>query len=122
MLFVFREFLFSILLLHEFEFEFYQLPPFPACIFFIVNTFCMTVHTCFVADGEGQKILILDSSGCALDRYLLGNLEYTTDLMAGRESHVFKYADKPNVYFNCQVRLELKDPNLNQCQVGFFLF
>lgn len=81
----------------------------------------MTVHTCFVADGEGQKILIIDSNGCALDRYLLGNLEYITDLMAGRESHVFKYADKPNVYFNCQVRLELKDPTL-QCQASFSIF
>lgn len=31
--------------------------------------------------------------------------------MAGREAHVFKFADKPTLYFNCQIRLVTKDGN-----------
>ena len=58
--------------------------------------FCMRVHTCKVGDGQGgQPVLILDERGCAVDRYVLRNLDYLSDLMAGQEAHVFKFADKP---------------------------
>ncbi len=49
-----------------------------------VNTFCMRVYGCFVDDGKGDRVQLLDDKGCALDKYLLGNLEYPTDLMAGK--------------------------------------
>ncbi len=68
-----------------------------------VNTFCMTVHTCFVIDGNDDRLDLITDQGCALDKYLMNNLEYPTDLMAVKEVHVFKYADRPVLQFQCQV-------------------
>lgn len=48
------------------------------------DIFCMTVHTCFVDDGAANRVQILDDNGCGLDIHILQNLEYTTDLMAGK--------------------------------------
>uniref|UniRef100_A0A914UL02 ZP domain-containing protein n=1 Tax=Plectus sambesii TaxID=2011161 RepID=A0A914UL02_9BILA len=54
-----------------------------------VDTFCMVVHSCEVDDGNGDKVELLTAEGCAVDKFLLNNLEYPTDLMAGQEAHVF---------------------------------
>lgn len=76
-----------------------------------VDTFCAVVHSCFVDDGNGDTVQILDESGCALDKYLLNNLEYPTDLMAGQEAHVYKYADRSELYYQCQISITIKEPN-----------
>uniref|UniRef100_A0A914WMY4 ZP domain-containing protein n=2 Tax=Plectus sambesii TaxID=2011161 RepID=A0A914WMY4_9BILA len=76
-----------------------------------VNTFCMLVHSCFVDDGQGDRVDLLTAEGCGIDKNLLNNLEYPTDLMAGQEAHVFKYADRANLYFNCQITITIKEPN-----------
>jgi hypothetical protein len=84
-----------------------------------IDTFCMVVHSCFVDDGNGDRVDLLDTDGCAVDRYLINNLEYPTDLMAGQEAHVFKYADRPQLFFQCQITVTVKEPNaaciLPQC-------
>jgi len=79
-----------------------------------VNTFCMTVHTCFVDDGAGDRLDLINEQGCALDKYLMGNLEYPTDLMGVKEVHVFKYNDRQALQFQCQITILVKEPNA-QC-------
>lgn len=56
---------------------------------------------------------------CSKDPVILEDLSYITDLMAGTEANVFKFADKSNVFFSCQVRLSLKHEHENEmCPVG----
>ncbi|TMS35207.1 hypothetical protein L596_002657 [Steinernema carpocapsae] len=74
------------------------------------DIYCMRVHTCTVYDGQGgEAVTVLDKNGCEVDRFVLQNLEYSHDLMAGQEAHVFKFADRPALYFNCQIALTIKD-------------
>ncbi|VDK49072.1 unnamed protein product [Anisakis simplex] len=76
-----------------------------------VDTFCAVVHSCTVDDGKGDTIEILNADGCALDKYVLNNLEYPTDLMAGQEAHVYKYADRSQLFYQCQISISIKEPN-----------
>lgn len=47
---------------------------------------------------------------CAIDRYLLDNLEYGPGLLqAQKEAHAFKFADRVVVNFQCSIRLDIKD-------------
>uniref|UniRef100_A0A914D127 ZP domain-containing protein n=1 Tax=Acrobeloides nanus TaxID=290746 RepID=A0A914D127_9BILA len=77
------------------------------------DMYCMRVHTCSVNDGQGgEQVLVLDQDGCQVDRYVLQNLEYSSDLVAGQGAHVFKFADKPTLHFNCQIEISVKQaPN-----------
>ncbi|GMT06323.1 hypothetical protein PENTCL1PPCAC_28497 [Pristionchus entomophagus] len=76
-----------------------------------VDTFCMVVHSCTVDDGNGDTIQILNDEGCALDKFVLNNLEYPADLIAGQEAHVYKYADREQLFYQCQISITIKEPN-----------
>lgn len=74
----------------------------------------MTVHSCFVNDAAGtDRLDLLTDQGCAIDKYLLNNLEYPSDLGAVKEVHVFKYADRPALQFQCQVRWRRPESGCN---------
>ena len=75
------------------------------------DTFCMNVYSCFVDDTNGDQVELVNDQGCASDLYLINNPEYLGDLMAGVEAHVFKYADRADLYFQCQIAILVKEPN-----------
>ncbi|TMS37264.1 hypothetical protein L596_004236 [Steinernema carpocapsae] len=81
------------------------------------NQFCMVVHSCSVDDGNGDRVELIDSKGCAKDKYLLQNLDYVSDLMVGKEAHVYKYADRQSMFFDCEITLTIKEPNQQFCDV-----
>ncbi|GMT21126.1 hypothetical protein PFISCL1PPCAC_12423, partial [Pristionchus fissidentatus] len=73
------------------------------------DTFGMLVHSCYVDNGHGDKVDILDAKGCGLDPVLLETPEYDDSLrLAAKPYHVFKYADKPVLQFQCQITLCIK--------------
>ncbi|VDK17365.1 unnamed protein product [Anisakis simplex] len=74
------------------------------------NTFCMIVQSCFIDDGRGNKVEMINEEGCAIDKHIITNLEYPEDLVAGQEAHVFKYADRSALFFQCQISISLKEP------------
>ncbi|VDN60508.1 unnamed protein product [Dracunculus medinensis] len=84
----------------------------------IENQFCMIVHSCYVDDGNGDRVQLIDRNGCAQDKYLLQNLEYLSDLMAGKEAHVYKYADRQSMFFDCQITLTIKEQQQIACPVN----
>uniref|UniRef100_A0A914Q8G6 ZP domain-containing protein n=1 Tax=Panagrolaimus davidi TaxID=227884 RepID=A0A914Q8G6_9BILA len=75
------------------------------------STFCMIVHSCVVDSGLREFIDILDRRGCALDSLLLPDLEYSTDLIAGQQTQVYKYADRDTLFFQCQISISAKKHN-----------
>uniref|UniRef100_A0A914UPM2 ZP domain-containing protein n=1 Tax=Plectus sambesii TaxID=2011161 RepID=A0A914UPM2_9BILA len=66
--------------------------------------FGMLVHSCFVDDGAGNKVQLIDNKGCGVDRHLVPQVNYDNLLItAHAETHVFKYADKQHLFFSCTV-------------------
>ncbi|KAK6740781.1 hypothetical protein RB195_008932 [Necator americanus] len=73
------------------------------------DTFGMLVHSCYVDNGHGDRVDILSEKGCGLDAVLLSTPDYDSSLrLATKPYHVFKYADRPVLQFQCQVTLCLK--------------
>ncbi len=75
----------------------------------LADIFCMRVHSCYVEDSRGERrAQLINFEGCTNDIYLLNTPTYLTDLMYGVEAHVFKYADRTQVYFQCQIGITVK--------------
>ncbi|CAJ0578611.1 unnamed protein product, partial [Mesorhabditis spiculigera] len=73
------------------------------------DTFGMLVHSCYVDNGYGDKVDVLTENGCGLDAIILETPDYDSSLrLATRPYHVFKYADRPVLQFQCQITLCIK--------------
>ncbi|XGW12304.1 hypothetical protein V3C99_013200 [Haemonchus contortus] len=73
------------------------------------ENFGILVQNCFVEDGQGDRILVIDQNGCGVDQYIMATPEYSEDLTtAFQETHVFKFARKTVTRFICQIRICLQ--------------
>ncbi|CAD5218286.1 unnamed protein product [Bursaphelenchus okinawaensis] len=70
----------------------------------------LLIHSCYVDDGRGNKFELVDQHGCAVDRMLLNDIVYEENgVNAYVNSHVFKYADRVQLFFTCTVQLCFKE-------------
>ncbi|KAK5976914.1 ZP domain-containing protein [Trichostrongylus colubriformis] len=66
----------------------------------------LLIHSCVADDGQDNKFELVDDRGCSTDTYLLPQIRYDPkSLSAFTDAHVFKYADKVQLYFTCTVQL-----------------
>ncbi|EJW76666.1 hypothetical protein WUBG_12422, partial [Wuchereria bancrofti] len=67
------------------------------------------ISNCYVTDGFGKRSEVIDSNGCSIDPILITGIRYSPDLQrAYGESMVFKFADRPGVWFFCQIQMCMK--------------
>ncbi|VDO22734.1 unnamed protein product [Brugia timori] len=65
---------------------------------------CLVITNCFLIASDSKHQLI-DNKGCSTDRTVLPDLIYIDNLNVEQNVSVFGVADKPYVYFQCQVSL-----------------
>lgn len=77
--------------------------------------FGVLINNCYVTDGFGKKADVIDDKGCPVDPILITGIRYSADLQrAYAESSVFKFADKPGVWFFCQIQMCMKKAGMCQ--------
>ncbi|KAE9547729.1 hypothetical protein FO519_009056 [Halicephalobus sp. NKZ332] len=71
--------------------------------------FGVLINNCYVTDGVDKKADVIDSRGCPVDPILITGIRYSEDMQrAYAESQVFKFADRPGVWFFCQIQMCMK--------------
>ncbi|KFD72059.1 hypothetical protein M514_00469 [Trichuris suis] len=67
----------------------------------------MLVKNCFVSDGAGRSVRILDSKGCSMFTPIIqGNLQYSTNTnLASVQVWAYKFPDRSDLFFQCQIQL-----------------
>ncbi|KAK6730792.1 hypothetical protein RB195_007329 [Necator americanus] len=77
--------------------------------------FGVLINNCYVTDGFGKKADVINDKGCPVDPILITGIRYSADLQrAYAESSVFKFADKPGVWFFCQIQMCMKKAGMCQ--------
>ncbi|EJW72929.1 hypothetical protein WUBG_16165 [Wuchereria bancrofti] len=81
------------------------------------------ISNCYVTDGFGKRSEVIDSNGCSIDPILITGIRYSPDLQrAYGESMVFKFADRPGVWFFCQIQMCMKKEGMcSGITVKYFL-
>ncbi|CAJ0945732.1 unnamed protein product, partial [Mesorhabditis belari] len=73
------------------------------------------IQNCYVEDGQGNRILIIDQNGCGVDHYVMATPNYSPDLTSAfQETHVFKFAQKTITRFTCQIRICYKGKDCSE--------
>ncbi|GMS84379.1 hypothetical protein PENTCL1PPCAC_6554, partial [Pristionchus entomophagus] len=71
--------------------------------------YAMFVHSCVVQDGQGQEQRVMDENGCSIDKFLMPELVYSTDLTKTfTAAEAFNFPDVTSVQFSCQIKCCLK--------------
>lgn len=73
---------------------------------------CLVITNCFLITSDSKHQLI-DEQGCSMDRAVLPELVYVDNLNVEQNVSVFGIAQKPFVYFQCQ--LSLLPPTADGC-------
>lgn len=75
----------------------------------VAEMFGILINNCYVTDGVNKRAQVIDSHGCPIDPILITGIRYSSDLQrAYAESQVFKFADRPGVWFFCQIQMCMK--------------
>uniref|UniRef100_A0A0R3RKU8 ZP domain-containing protein n=1 Tax=Elaeophora elaphi TaxID=1147741 RepID=A0A0R3RKU8_9BILA len=73
---------------------------------------CLAITNCFLIASDSKHQLI-DDHGCSMDRAILPDLVYIDNMNVEQNVSVFGIAEKPYVYFQCQINL--LPPKTYQC-------
>ncbi|MCP9263754.1 BMA-CUTL-15 [Dirofilaria immitis] len=76
------------------------------------HNLCLVITNCFLIASDSKHQLI-DNQGCSMDRAIVPDLIYIDNLNVEQNVSVFGIAEKPYVYFQCQ--LSLLSPKIDQC-------
>uniref|UniRef100_A0A7E4VGA8 ZP domain-containing protein n=1 Tax=Panagrellus redivivus TaxID=6233 RepID=A0A7E4VGA8_PANRE len=71
--------------------------------------FGVLINNCYVTDGVNKRVEVIDSRGCPIEQLVITGIRYSDDLQrAYAESQVFKFADRPGIWFFCQIQMCMK--------------
>ncbi|KRZ57710.1 Elongation factor Tu GTP-binding domain-containing protein 1 [Trichinella nativa] len=75
--------------------------------------FGMLVKNCYVSDGVGRSVRILDETGCpTFSPGIQGNLNYDASLnTASVKVWAYKFPDRADLFFQCQIQICNKQSN-----------
>uniref|UniRef100_A0A1I7VL24 ZP domain-containing protein n=1 Tax=Loa loa TaxID=7209 RepID=A0A1I7VL24_LOALO len=73
---------------------------------------CLVITNCFLMARDSKHQLI-NNQGCSIDRTILLDLIYIDNMNVEQNVSVFGVAEKPYVYFQCQI--SLLPPKAGQC-------
>ncbi|CAD5213508.1 unnamed protein product [Bursaphelenchus xylophilus] len=71
---------------------------------------CLVVTSCFIKTTDSQHELV-DQYGCSKDESLISPLEYQGKTRVLQRSRIFGVADKPFIYYQCEMNLVDIHPN-----------
>ncbi|CAJ0585516.1 unnamed protein product, partial [Mesorhabditis spiculigera] len=69
---------------------------------------CLLVRSCFFVTPETRYPLV-DADGCSLDQYVLPQLHYFDHRLVAQNVSVFGVAQRPVVFFECELALTERD-------------
>lgn len=88
------------------------------------DTYGLRITECLVRDGLGWgEQRLINGEGCPVDKEIMGMFQYSGDKTKAKvefQAHKFPYT--ASVYYQCNVKLCLKNDNDGGCQeVSFYL-
>uniref|UniRef100_A0AC34QLD6 ZP domain-containing protein n=1 Tax=Panagrolaimus sp. JU765 TaxID=591449 RepID=A0AC34QLD6_9BILA len=70
----------------------------------------MMLHSCYADNGAGTKYQVVDDKGCAIEDYLMPQINYNNELTRGVvATSAFGFADKTSMMFACEIQLCFKE-------------